>query len=32
MRALDVMVHDVVTVHPDTDLADAIRLRVARLI
>ncbi len=27
MRALDVMVHDVVTVHPDTDVADAIRLR-----
>jgi CBS domain-containing protein len=26
MRAIDVMVRDVVTVHPDTDIADAIRL------
>ena len=26
MRAIDVMVHDVVTVHPDTDVADAINL------
>jgi CBS domain-containing protein len=26
MRAIDVMVRDVVTVHPDTDIADAIKL------
>jgi CBS domain-containing protein len=26
MRAIDVMVHDVVTVYPDTDVADAIKL------
>ena len=26
MRAIDVMVRDVVTVHPDTDVADAIKL------
>jgi CBS-domain-containing membrane protein len=26
MRAIDVMVRDVVTVHPDTDVADAINL------
>jgi CBS domain-containing protein len=28
MRAIDVMVHDVVTVYPDTDVADAIKLLV----
>jgi CBS domain-containing protein len=26
MRAIDVMVRDVVTVHPDTDVADAVKL------
>ena len=26
MRAIDVMVHDVVTVRPDTDVAEAIKL------
>ena len=26
MRAIDVMVRDVVTVHPDTDVAEATRL------
>ena len=26
MRAIDVMVRDVVTVHPDTDVAEAIKL------
>jgi len=26
MRAIDVMVHDVVTVRPETDLAEAVRL------
>jgi CBS domain-containing protein len=26
MRAIDIMVRDVVTVHPDTDVAEAIKL------
>jgi len=30
MRAIDVMVRDVVTVHPDTDVADAIKLLAER--
>jgi CBS domain-containing protein len=30
MKAADVMVRDVVTVHPETDVADAVKLLVAR--
>jgi osmotically-inducible protein OsmY len=32
MRAIDVMVRDVVTVHPATDVAEAIRLLADRIV